>query len=94
MKNIAWRKVPDGWAWRHASLTGGVLVWPDILAALSASGYRGGYSIDHLGGKPTRGRLRSETAGLRALLGGASGTPQGTTHDSTEKGAEPSLANA
>ncbi len=94
VKNIAWRKVSDGWAWRHASLTGGVLVWPDILAALTAAGYRGGYSIDHLGGKPTRGRLRSETAGLRALLGGASGTPEGTTHDSTEKGAEPSLANA
>lgn len=77
VKNIAWRKMPDGWAWRHASLTAGVLVWPHVLAALVAAGYRGGYSIDHLGGKPTRGRLRSETEGLRALLADASVTAAG-----------------
>ena len=94
VKNIAWRKVSDGWTWRHASLTAGVLVWPDILAALTRAGYQGGYSIDHLGGKPTRGRLRSETDGLRALLGGASGTAGPAMHDSTDKGAEPSLASA
>jgi sugar phosphate isomerase/epimerase len=94
VKNIAWRKLPDGWAWRHASLTTGVLVWPDILAALADAGYRGGYSIDHLGGKPTRGRLRTETEGLRALLGDASVTAAGATHDSTEKGATPSPASA
>jgi len=94
VKNIAWRKVSDGWTWRHASLTAGVLVWPDILAALTRAGYQGGYSIDHLGGKPTRGRLRSETEGLRALLGGAAGTAGPARHDSTEKGAEPSLASA
>ena len=94
VKNIAWRKVSDRWAWRHASLTAGVLVWPDIFAALAAAGYEGGYSIDHLGGKPTRGRLRSETEGLRALLGDASATAGGSAHNSTEKGATPSPASA
>lgn len=94
VKNIAWRKLSQGWAWRHASLTDGVLVWPDILAALSAAGYRRGYSIDHLGGKPTRGRLRSETEELRALLHDASVSAAGAARDSTEKGATPSPARA
>jgi sugar phosphate isomerase/epimerase len=90
VKNIAWRRVSGGWAWGYASLTGGMLVWPDILEALTAAGYRGGYSIDHLSGKPTRNRLRIETEGLRALLASASGA----THDSVEKGATPSPASA
>ena len=72
VKNIAWSKASGRWAWRHASLTGGMVVWPEILAALAAAGYRGGFSIDHLSGRPTRGRLRSETEGLRALLSEAS----------------------
>jgi sugar phosphate isomerase/epimerase len=94
VKNIAWRKGSGGWAWRHASLTGGMLAWPDILAALAAAGYQGGYSIDHLSGKPTGGRLRTETVALRALLADAS-TPAGpATNDSTEKGATPSPASA
>jgi sugar phosphate isomerase/epimerase len=94
VKNIAWRKVSGGWAWRHASLMGGFLSWPDILAVLAAAGYRGGYSIDHLSGKPTRGRLQSETEALRALLGDASVDGGGATNDSTEKGATPSPASA
>jgi sugar phosphate isomerase/epimerase len=94
VKNIAWRNGSDGWAWRHASLTGGMLAWPDILAALAAAGYRGGYSIDHLSGKPTRARLRSETEALRALLGDSSAKAGGATNDSTEKGATPSPAGA
>lgn len=94
VKNIAWRKGSGGWAWRHASLTGGMLAWPDILAALTAAGYRGGYSIDHLSGKPTRGRLRSETVALRALLADASSPAGRATNDSTEKGVPPSPASA
>jgi sugar phosphate isomerase/epimerase len=94
VKNVAWRNGSGGWAWRHASLTGGMVVWPDVLAALAAAGYRGGYSIDHLSGKPTRGRLRTETEELRALLGVASSAPGPATNDSTEKGATPSPANA
>jgi sugar phosphate isomerase/epimerase len=94
VKNIAWRKGSGGWAWRHASLTGGMLVWPDILAALAAAGYQGGYSIDHLSGKPTRGRLRSETEALRALLRDGSSPAARAANGSTEKGARPSPASA
>ena len=94
VKNIAWRNGSDGWTWRHASLTGGMLAWPDILAALAGAGYRGGYSIDHLSGKPTRGRLRSETEALRALLRNASPPAGRAANGSTEKGATPSPASA
>ena len=92
VKNIAWRKGSGGWAWRHASLMGGMLAWPDILAALVDAGYRGGYSIDHLSGKPTRGRLRSETEALRALLAGTPPPTRRASNDPTEKGATPSPA--
>jgi sugar phosphate isomerase/epimerase len=94
VKNIAWRNGSGGWAWRHASLTGGLLSWPDILGALAAAGYRGGYSIDHLSGKPTRGRLRSETEALRGLLRDASSPAGSAANDSIEKGATPSPASA
>jgi sugar phosphate isomerase/epimerase len=87
VKNIAWTKVSGRWAWHHASLTGGMVVWPDILAALAAAGYRGGFSIDHLSGGPTRVKLRSETERLRALLSQASAEAGAPTSDSTKKGA-------
>jgi sugar phosphate isomerase/epimerase len=93
VKNIAWRSESGGWAWRYASLTGGLLVWPEILAALDAAGYRGGFSIDHLSGRPTRDRLRLETERLRALLSAGSPSPAATS-DSTEKGVVPSPASA
>jgi sugar phosphate isomerase/epimerase len=94
VKNVAWRKVSGRWTWRHASLMDGMVVWPDILAALAAAGYRGGFSIDHLSGKPTRDRLRSETEELRALLSDAPVKTGVSTSDSTEKGATPSLTSA
>lgn len=90
VKNIAWRKVSGRWAWRHASLLDGMVVWPDVLAALAAAGYRRGFSIDHLSGRPTRDRLRSETERLRALLSAAASVKAGVpTSESTEKGATP-----
>jgi sugar phosphate isomerase/epimerase len=94
VKNIAWRNGSVGWTWRHASLMGGMLAWPEILAALAAAGYRGGYSIDHLSGKPTRGRLRSETEALRALVRDASAPAGPAAHSSTKGGATPSPASA
>jgi sugar phosphate isomerase/epimerase len=94
VKNMAWRKASGGWAWRHASLTGGMLVWPDILATLAAAGYRGGFSIDHLSGTPTRGRLRSETERLRALMAEHPAQGVSATNHSTMKGATPSRTSA
>jgi sugar phosphate isomerase/epimerase len=94
VKNIAWSKASGRWAWRHASLTGGMVVWPELLAALAAAGYRGGFSIDHLSGRPTRGRLRSEIEGLRALLSEALVRLEVHTSDATEEGATRSPASA
>jgi sugar phosphate isomerase/epimerase len=93
VKNIAWRRESGGWAWRYASLTGGMLQWPQILAALETAGYRGGFSIDHLSGRPTPHSLRVETEGLRALLSAASRSVA-APYDSTEKGGAPSPASA
>jgi sugar phosphate isomerase/epimerase len=90
VKNIAWRRAPGGWAWRYASLTGGMVVWPDILAALATAGYRNGFSIDHLSGRATRSRLRSETNELRCLLSDPRGPARIATVDPSEKGATPS----
>jgi sugar phosphate isomerase/epimerase len=92
VKNIVWRKVSGAWAWQYAPLTGGMLAWPEILAALAAGGYRGGFSIDHLSGTPTTERLRSETQRLRALLSQVS--PGGAVNDLTRKGGAPSPAHA
>jgi sugar phosphate isomerase/epimerase len=94
VKNIAWRNVSGAWEWRYASLTAGMLVWPEILDALAAAGYRGGFSIDHLSGRPTPRRLRAETEGLRALLSAVSTHAADAVEDFNEKGAVPSPASA
>lgn len=93
VKNIGWRKESGRWAWCYASLTGGLLHWPQILAALEAGGYRGEFSIDHLSGRPTRDKLRVETEQLRALLSEVSPSVA-STHDSPEEGGVPSPASA
>jgi sugar phosphate isomerase/epimerase len=49
-------------------LAGGLLDWPEILAALEAAHYRGAFSIDHLGGQATAALLRSESTHLRELI--------------------------
>jgi sugar phosphate isomerase/epimerase len=68
VKNIAWSRRAGVWRWRHATLAGGLLDWPEILAALEAARYRGAFSIDHLGGQATAALLRSESTHLRELL--------------------------
>ena len=72
VKNIAWSRHSGVWRWRHAPLTAGVLDWPDIFAAIAASGYAGRFSIDHLGGKATLPLLRAECDVLRTLVERAS----------------------
>jgi sugar phosphate isomerase/epimerase len=70
VKNVAWRRSAGGdWEWRHAPLTGGMVVWAEVFDALRAAGYQGGFSIDHLSARPTRERLRAETQHLRTLAG-------------------------
>jgi sugar phosphate isomerase/epimerase len=73
VKNISWSRRHGAWKWRHAGLGAGVLDWPEILAALSAAGYGGRLSIDHLGGRPTLALLRSETGRLCHLIAETSG---------------------
>jgi sugar phosphate isomerase/epimerase len=72
VKNIAWSRRDGVWRWRHAALTGGLLDWREILAALEATRYRGAFSIDHLGGEATAALLRSESTHLRELLASGS----------------------
>jgi sugar phosphate isomerase/epimerase len=68
VKNIAWMRRDGAWRWRHAGLTDGMLDWGEIVAALAAAGYRGRYSIDHLGGRATPALLHRECEHLRELL--------------------------
>jgi sugar phosphate isomerase/epimerase len=68
VKNIAWSRRAGVWRWTYAPLSGGLLDWPVIMSLLAAAGYRGRFSIDHLGGRPTLALLRAETNYLRALV--------------------------
>jgi sugar phosphate isomerase/epimerase len=86
VKNIAWKRVSGAWVWRYAPLGDGLVSWPDVFAALAAAGYRRGLSIDHLSGRPTRDRLRTETEQLRKLLE--------RTNNSSQKGGASSPATA
>ncbi len=72
-KNIAWSRRNGEWRWGYASLDGGIVDWPATLRALSASGYRGRVSIDHLPSRPTPALLRAESDRLRELIAQAGG---------------------
>jgi sugar phosphate isomerase/epimerase len=63
VKNIAWRHGDDGWTWGHAPLREGLIDWPRALAALTAAGYEGALTLDHLAHA-----LEDDAAELRALL--------------------------
>jgi sugar phosphate isomerase/epimerase len=76
VKNILWARRDGSWHWRYASLRDGMLDWPDILSRLHSVGYGGGFSIDHLGGRPTTGLLKRESADLRAMVAAAGGRPR------------------
>jgi sugar phosphate isomerase/epimerase len=84
VKNIAWSRRDGGWRWGHATLAAGVLDWRTIVRALAAAGYRGLFSIDHLGGEVSEAKLGSESAFLRTLAaeefrpGGARATAPAT----------------
>jgi sugar phosphate isomerase/epimerase len=79
VKNISWHRDGEGWRWRHASLTGGLLHWPSIVEELSNAGYTGLFSIDHLAGRVSVDALSSESDFLRNLVteafGAAAPTP-------------------
>jgi sugar phosphate isomerase/epimerase len=68
VKNVDWSSQGGAWRWRHRSLAKGVLDWGTILAALATARYRGGLSIDHLGGRYSRALLESESAQLHGLV--------------------------
>jgi hypothetical protein len=66
--------------------------WQQVLAALSATQYGGGFSIDHLGAKATGQLLRTETEHLRQLVSAAKAPPQ-DENDQRSKGASTSPTN-
>jgi sugar phosphate isomerase/epimerase len=68
VKNISWFRRNGSWGWRHASIAGGMLDWSEIVDALAAARYRGGFSIDHLAGAPGRARLSAEREELWGLV--------------------------
>jgi sugar phosphate isomerase/epimerase len=68
VKNIGWVPKRGSWQWRYAALSDGLLDWGGVLAALDAAGYAGGFSIDHLRGRPTLTALRAETELLCELV--------------------------
>ena len=68
VKNIAWRRSGGVWNWSYVSLATGMLDWAALLEALTAAGYRGRLSIDHLPGAASATTLRREADALRALL--------------------------
>ena len=92
VKNIAWARRPGGWQWRYGTLSGGLLDWRAILASLAEAEYAGGFSIDHLSGKPTRPALRAQTEELRALIAQAA-RPRALGNHRVPKGASRSPVN-
>jgi sugar phosphate isomerase/epimerase len=65
VKNVAWSRGQGRWRWRHAGLAAGILDWGAIVAALSAAGYAGRLSLDHVAGRPGVAAVRRETEYLR-----------------------------
>ena len=91
VKNIGWAWRAGAWQWRHAALAQGMVDWREVLAALSAAHYGGGFSIDHLGAEATGQLLRTETEQLRQLVS-AAGTPSHDENNRRSKGASTSPA--
>lgn len=71
VKNISWSRSNGHWEWKHAAMSAGMLDWHEIVGGLAAARYRGGFSIDHLAGRPSRKALHTEIDQLRALVGEA-----------------------
>jgi sugar phosphate isomerase/epimerase len=68
VKNIRWARVGGAWQWRHATLDGGRVRWPEVIERLRRARYAGWYSLDHLPGRATAGALRLQSARLAELL--------------------------
>jgi sugar phosphate isomerase/epimerase len=90
VKNIGWVRNRGSWRWCYLALGGGLLDWGGVLAALDAAGYAGGFSIDHLRGRPTLAALRAETELLCKLV---DEVLRPEAKQSTPKGAMPSPAS-
>jgi sugar phosphate isomerase/epimerase len=68
VKNVAWRRQADGWRWRHAQLTRGLLDWGEILAELDRAGYPGLLALDHIAGRPTLAGVNRDAEILRRAV--------------------------
>jgi sugar phosphate isomerase/epimerase len=68
IKNISWQRRAGSWEWRYATLAGGQIDWPPLVAALVAAGYEGRFCIDHMAVPATGPALRREANRVRALL--------------------------
>jgi sugar phosphate isomerase/epimerase len=68
LKNVLWRRRAGVWELGYASLAGGILDVPGVVAALRTSRYRGLVAIDHLHGRPTLAGLRAEVEHLQGML--------------------------
>jgi sugar phosphate isomerase/epimerase len=67
VKNVSWSRRNGSWEWRHAAMTSGMIDWREVVGVLAAARYKGGFSIDHLAGKPSSRLLRSERDHLLEL---------------------------
>jgi sugar phosphate isomerase/epimerase len=67
VKNVSWSRRNGSWQWRHAAMASGMVNWREIVGTLAAAHYEGGFSIDHLAGKPSASLLRAERDHLLEL---------------------------
>jgi len=72
VKDVVPRRVGGVWKWVHVRPGTGLVPWPEVLDALSVSGYGGWLVIDHLSGAPGPARLQADVRAFRALLEPAS----------------------
>jgi sugar phosphate isomerase/epimerase len=69
-KNRVLVRRSGSWASKPMRMDHGHVDWSEVAGALTANGYEGLLSIDHLSGRPSRARLQEDVEALRRLVGG------------------------
>lgn len=76
VKNAGWYySEEEGWRFGWAPLSGGIVDWARVIAALAESGYRGWLSVEDFADLPVEQKLEEDLALLRTYLEAAAPPP-------------------